>query len=94
MVNAYNAFNHDVLHAGLTPPRSLSDIHLKRTAFSSPHAATACMGRVHGSDRAPLPSCGACFSAWPRTVRQCAKAVTPYQAAISAASPRVVADEA
>ena len=48
----------DVLHAGLTPPRSLSDIHLKRTAFSSPHAATACMGRVHGSDRAPPHSLG------------------------------------
>jgi hypothetical protein len=49
---------YDVLHAGLTPPRSLSDIHLKRTAFSSPHAATACMGRVHGSDRAPPHSLG------------------------------------
>ena len=50
-----------MLHAGLTavtPPRSLSDIHLKRTAFSSPHAATACMGRVHGSDRAPPHSLG------------------------------------
>ena len=32
----------------LVPPRSLSDIRLKQTTFSSPLATTACMGRVHG----------------------------------------------
>ena len=42
----------DVLHAGLKPPRSFSDKRLKRTTFSSPQAASACMPRVHGSDRA------------------------------------------
>ena len=48
----------DVLHAGLKPPRSFSDKRLKRTTFSSPQAVSACMPRVHGSDRAPPHSLG------------------------------------
>ena len=42
----------DVLRMGLEPPRSLSDICLKRTTFSLPQAASACI--FHTAGKGPI----------------------------------------